>query len=481
MADNDVILDDDLPPDEHLESAEEVPTHGHHINRRDLAILVADAVVMWLLYKYLPYEPKTNAGLAILFFVGVLWLTEAIHITITALLVPVLAVSFGLMNVTKSLQSFANPTIFVFFGGFALATALHVQGIDRLIANRLLQLARGHLGAAAIMLFLATAGLSMWISNTATAAMMLPLALGILGSLDIEKERNTFVFMLLGVAYAASIGGLGTLVGSPPNLIAAGYLRQIGEEFSFSRWLGFGIPVMLVMLPVMIGVLYFVFRPNFHHRVEVKAYRFHWTRTRVITLCIFALAAFCWIFSDFLRAFVGGEKQFDAYVAVGAAVLIGITGVATWKQVQENTEWGVLYLFGGGLALSAILGDSGASKVLAEAVRSGLGESHWFIIIVAVTAFIICLTELSSNTAAAALLVPLFGPVGEGLGMPRHILPIVIGIGASLAFMLPVATPPNAIVFGTGYIQQREMIRAGFWLVLAAIIVVSLFGWLVWL
>ena len=478
---NAVLPDDDVPVDEHLESTEEVLTHGHHINRRDLAILAADVVIMWLLYRYLPYEPKTNAGLAILFFVGVLWLTEAIHITITALLVPILAVSFGLMNATKSLQSFANPTIFVFFGGFALATALHVQGIDRLIANRLLQLARGHFGAVAIMLFVATAALSMWISNTATAAMMLPLALGILGSLDAEKERNTYVFMLLGVAYAASIGGLGTLVGSPPNLIAAGYLRQSGLEFTFFDWMKYGVPVMLVMLPVMIGVLYFVFRPNFHHRVEVKAYRFRWTRARVITLCIFILAAVSWIFSDFLRVFVGGEKQFDAYVAVAAAVLIGITGAATWKQIQENTEWGVLYLFGGGLALSAILGESGASKVLAEAVSVGLGESPWVVIVLAVITFIICLTELSSNTAAAALLVPLFGPVGEGLGLPQHVLPIVIGIGASLAFMLPVATPPNAIVFGTGYIPQRAMIKAGFWLVLMSIVVVTLFGWLVWI
>ncbi|MDR3213614.1 MAG: DASS family sodium-coupled anion symporter [Azoarcus sp.] len=478
MAENEVL--DEEPIDEHLESTEEVVTHGHSITLRDLAILVADLIVVWAMYKYLPYEPQTNAGLAILVFAGVLWLTEAVHVTITALLVPVLAVLFGLMNVTKSLQTFADPTIFLFFGGFALATALHVQGIDRLIAHRLLQLARGHFGAAAIMLFLATAGLSMWISNTATAAMMLPLAMGILGNLDIEKERNTFVFVLLGVAYAASIGGLGTIVGSPPNAIAAGYLRQQGMEFGFTDWMKYGLPAVAVMLPIMVGVLYFVFRPKLNHRVEVKALRFHWTRARIITLLIFLIAACSWIFSDKLRVLIGGEKQFDSLVAVGAAVLIGISGVATWKQIQENTEWGVLYLFGGGLTLSAVLKDSGASLVLAQGIGDVLGAGHGFVALLAVAAFIICLTELSSNTAAAALLVPLFGPVGEGLGMPQHLLPIVIGIGASLAFMLPVATPPNAIVFGTGHIQQKEMIRAGFWLVILSIVVLAIFGWFFW-
>jgi sodium-dependent dicarboxylate transporter 2/3/5 len=482
MAENNEIALDEEPIDEHLESAEEVPTHGHRLNRRDLAILVADVLIMWALYEYLPYAPKTNAGLAILFFVGVLWLTEAIHITITALLVPVLAVSFGLMNVTKSLQTFADPTIFLFFGGFALATALHVQGIDRLIANRLLLLARGHFATAVIMLFLATAGLSMWISNTATAAMMLPLALGILGNLDAEKERNTFVFVLLGIAYAASIGGLGTLVGSPPNAIAAGYLRQtVGMEFTFTDWMKYGLPVMFVMLPIMVVVLYFVFRPNVHHRVEVVAFRFKWTRARFTTIVIFVLAACSWIFSDHLRAYVGADKQFDAFVAVVAAGLIGISGVASWRQIQENTEWGVLYLFGGGLTLSAVLKDSEASLVLAQGVGNMLGDAHWLVILLAVAAFIICLTELSSNTAAAALLVPLFGAVGNALGMPPHILPILIGIGASLAFMLPVATPPNAIVFGSGYVKQKEMIKAGFWLVICSIIVLTLFSWFVWI
>ncbi|MDR0673373.1 MAG: DASS family sodium-coupled anion symporter [Zoogloeaceae bacterium] len=460
---------------ERLESQEPALSRAGITKKKEYLILAADVIALLYLWKYLPYEPKTNAGLAMLFFVGVLWLTEALHITITALLVPILAVAFGLMDVKGSLKSFADPTIFLFFGGFALATALHIQGIDRFIAHRLLALSRGHLGGAAIMLFIATAGLSMWISNTATAAMMLPLALGLLSNLDRTKERGVYLFLLLGVAYSASIGGLGTLVGSPPNAIVASHLK-----LNFMGWMKFGLPVMLVLLPLMIGALYLVFRPNLNHRVEVENYAFEWTPPRLVTIGIFLLAALCWIFSTKISALLGGVKSFDSVVAIGAAVLIGIAGVAAWKQIQTNTEWGILLLFGGGIALSDILENSGASRVMANMVSGWLGDGHVLLIIAVSAAFIILLTEFTSNTASAALMVPLFGTVGKALGMPPHLLPLVIGIGASCAFMLPVATPPNAIVLGSGYVEQKDMIRAGFWLVVASTILLSLFGWFVW-
>jgi sodium-dependent dicarboxylate transporter 2/3/5 len=386
-----------------------------------------------------------------------------------------MAVAMGMMNVDKALSSFANPTIFLFFGGFALATALHIQNIDRLIANRLLMLARGRMLFAALMLFGATAMLSMWISNTATAAMMLPLAMGILSNLDRERDHNTYVFLLLGIAYSASIGGLGTMVGSPPNAIAA---AQLGLDFI--GWMKFGIPVMIVLMPLMVGTLYVMLRPNLNHRFEMTLEKFNWSSARLLTLGIFLLTVVCWIFSSYISALLGGVKQFDTVVAVSAAVLIGISGVANWAQIQQNTEWGVLMLFGGGLTLSVILKDSGASAVMAYGMASVFGASHWFIIILAVATFIIFLTEFTSNTASAALLVPVFATVAEALGMPSALLTIVIGIGASCAFMLPVATPPNAIVYGTGEIRQSEMVRVGFWLNILCILVVTLFAWFIW-
>ena len=405
-----------------------------------------------------------------------LWLTEAIHVTITALCIPILAVVLGLMNTGDALKSFANPIIFLFFGGFALATALHIQGLDRLIANRLLMAARGRLSVAVLLLFGVTALLSMWISNTATAAMMLPLVLGILSNLDVRHERNTFVFVLLGVAYSASIGGLGTIVGSPPNAIAAAALG-----LDFLSWMKYGIPIMVVLLPMMFVLMYMMLRPNLKHRFEIELEHVEWNGKRITTMVIFLLAVVCWITSTFISDAFGGVKDLDTIIAVSAAILIGISGVASWAQIQKNTEWGVLMLFGGGLTLSAILSSSGASRIMADWMQLTFGQSHWFVIIIAVTAFIIILTEFTSNTASAALLVPIFATVAEALGMPVIVLTMIIGIGASCAFMLPVATPPNAIVFGSGYIRQIEMVRVGAVLNVACIIVISLFAWFVWM
>ncbi|KLU16369.1 MULTISPECIES: SLC13 family permease [Xenorhabdus] len=445
-------------------------------NKRGLIILALDIILLVILLKFLPYGEKANTGLALMVFVGVLWLTEAIHVTITALCIPILAVGMGLMNTGDALKSFANPIIFLFFGGFALATALHIQGLDRLIANRLLMIARGRLSVAVLLIFGITALLSMWISNTATAAMMLPLILGILANLDVRTERNTFVFVLLGVAYSASIGGLGTLVGSPPNAIAA---AQLGMDFF--TWMKYGVPMVIVLMPVMIGVMYLMLRPNLNHKFDLELEHLEWNGKRVIAMGIFLLTVVCWIFSSLISDALGGVKDLDTIIAVSAAILIGITGVSTWSQIQNNTEWGVLMLFGGGLTLSAVLKNSGASEVMANGMAEAFGASPWFVIIIAIATFIIFLTEFTSNTASAALLVPIFATVAEALGMPIMVLTMIIGIGASCAFMLPVATPPNAIVYGTGYIKQVEMVRVGIVLNLVCIAIISAIAWFFWL
>ncbi|OTA17078.1 putative divalent ion symporter [Xenorhabdus vietnamensis] len=445
-------------------------------NKRGLIILALDIILLVALLKFLPYGEKANAGLALMAFVAVLWLTEAIHVTITALCIPILAVGMGLMNTGDALKSFANPIIFLFFGGFALATALHIQGLDRLIANRLLMIARGRLSVAVLLVFGITALLSMWISNTATAAMMLPLILGILANLDIRTERNTFVFVLLGVAYSASIGGLGTLVGSPPNAIAA---AQLGMDFF--TWMKYGVPMVIILLPVMVGTMYIMLRPNLNHKFDLELEHLEWNGKRVIAMGIFLSTVICWIFSSLISDALGGVKELDTIIAVSAAILIGITGVATWSQIQNNTEWGVLMLFGGGLTLSAVLKNSGASEVMANGMATAFGASPWFVIIIAVTAFIILLTEFTSNTASAALLVPIFATVAEALGMPVMALTMIIGIGASCAFMLPVATPPNAIVYGSGYIKQIEMVKVGMVLNVACIAIISVVAWFFWM
>ena len=425
---------------------------------KGLIVVAIAAIISFIIYSVLPFEVSANKGLAMLFFIDVLWLTEAIHVTITAILVVVVGTLIGIpdFNAEVGLQSFASPIIYLFFGGFALAAALHVQKLDRKIALKILSLSGGKLSTAVLLIFGVTAFLSMWISNTATTAMMLPLALGILTQVDSKEDRGTFVFVLLGIAYSASLGGLGTIVGSPPNAIAAKAL-----DIAFVDWMKFGIPMMLILLPVLLGAMYLFLKPNLNRTMTLQQDEtIHWTKPRVLTIIVFIVAAVSWILSKQIGAAVGIEDT-DAVIALLAAVAVVSLGLVSWKQVSDNTDWGVLMLFGGGIALSNILKVSGASLVLGETVANGLQTAPLLVVMLAISAFIIFLTEFASNTASAALLVPVFAAIAEYMGIPSEVLVLIIGIGASCAFMLPVATPPNAIVFGTGLIKQTEMVRTG--------------------
>ena len=441
---------------------------------KGLIVVAIAAIISMIIYNVLPYDISANKGLTLLFFIGVLWLTEAVHVTITAILVVVIGALIGIpdFDAEIGLQSFANPIIYLFFGGFALAAALHVQKLDRKIALKILSMAGGNLRTAVFLIFGVTAFLSMWISNTATAAMMLPLALGILTQVDRENDRGTFVFVLLGIAYSASLGGLGTIVGSPPNAIAAKAL-----DIAFIDWMKFGIPMMLVLLPLLLGAMYLFLKPNLNRQVTLNEDEpIAWNKPRVLTIIVFGVTALSWILSKQIGAALNVDDV-DSIVALLAASTVVSLGLVSWKQVSDNTDWGVLMLFGGGIALSTVLKVSGASLVLGQAVANGLSSAPLILVVLVVSAFIIFLTEFASNTASAALLVPVFAAIAEQMGLPPAVLVMIIGIGASCAFMLPVATPPNAIVFGTGLIKQSEMIRTGVILNIIATFIIGLWAY----
>lgn len=415
--------------------------------------------------------PSVQAGLFIFVLIGGLWLTEAFHLTFTALLVPLLAIAFGLLDVPAALGHFANPVIAIFFGGFALASALQAQGIDGWIARGLLRLARGSLAVGVLLLLLATAALSMWISNTATAAMMLPLALGLLHGQPDKTRAGLLVFVLLGLAWSANIGGMATLVGSPPNAIAA---AELG--WGFRDWLAVGLPVFLLLYPLALLVLWLVIRPVFPAGTQAPAAAapFVWTRPRLLTLAIFLATAGLWVFGDPLAARLGIAGDKDAAVALLAAVALGMTGCTTWERLARDTNWGVLLLFGGGIALSAVMKTSGASAWLGATLGAWLPPGQAFLFIAAIALFVVFLTELVSNTASAALLIPLLLPLAATAGVAPEALVALIAVSASCAFMLPVATPPNALVFGTGLVPSAAMRRAGLLMNLACVAVLAL-------
>lgn len=409
-------------------------------------------------------------GLGIFACVAFLWLTEAMPLAATALLVPVLAALLGVSSLEASLTSFANPLIFIFFGGFALASAMAYQGVDRWLAHRLVRVGSGRFIPVSILLFSCSAFLSMWMSNTATTALMIPLALGILSRMGEEGKRPAnVVFLLLGLAYSASIGGLGTIIGSPPNGIAA---KALG--IGFAQWLAFGIPAVLVLLPAMIALLYWTCRPERGIRMElaVETFTFNWHRR--MTLVIFGTAALCWIFGGKIAPLLGITDSWDTFVALAAVFALLYFRVVRWRDIDKGTDWSVLLLFGGGLALSNVLRDTGASLFLARLLSAGVENWPVILVIGAVVAFVIFLTELSSNTATAALLVPIFLSMSGEIGVDASKLVTPLALAASCAFMLPVATPPNAIVFGTGKVPQNRMIRVGLVLNLAFIILLTL-------
>ena len=461
-----------------MSSTTKNPTRGY-------IILALDFLLFLTLIKTLPFTPMGNRGLALLIFIGILWLTEAFNITVTSLMVPILAIGLNVLPTKAAFAPFSEPIIFMFFGGFVLAAVMNIQKLDLWIANHIIRLARGNLKLTVLYLFAATAGLSLFINNTAVAAMMLPLTLGILKKVDLKTNRALYVFVLLGVAFSASIGGIGTLTGSAPNAILASQLK-----ITFSEWLFYGIPVAILLMIGMMFSLLVVLRPNFNVPFEISLEGIPLTSKRKITLAVFVIAAFFLVFGSWLEPFIRSAlelsqpiKNFDAVVAMSAVVILCITHTATWSEIQDRTEWGVLMLFGGGLVLGIVLKETGASKILADTIVNYIGVQHWLVMTLVLTAFIVFLTEFTSNTATAALMTPIFISVAEGLGLPPVSLAAIVACSASCAFMLPIATPPNAIVFSTGYIKQSEMVKVGFILNIISTAVIgglTYFFWINW-
>ena len=403
-----------------------------------------------------PSLGATGGGLALVATIAWLWTTEALHVSVTAVLVPLLAAVSGVLPFDGALRQFADPVIFLFLGGFALAAGLQRQGLDRWMAAQVIRRAGNRLDRAARWLFGLTAFLSMWISNTATAAMMLPLALGLLGSLPIERHRPAYLYVLLGVAFSANIGGIGTLVGSPPNAIAA---AQVG--LGFAGWLVWGLPLVLVLMPLMEVALRFALKPDLSAEVELPPAQAAWTRPQKQMLALFGATVLLWVFGAPLNAWLEMGRGYDAAVAVFALVMLHALRLTEWKAVERGTEWGVLLLFGGGLTLSRALSESGAAAWLAGQLGGPLATLPAFVCLGLMILFALLITEVTSNTASAALLIPLF--IGLAPQIDSTPLAVLLAVGTSCAFLLPVATPPNAIVFGSGHVPQRVMIRAGLW------------------
>jgi len=424
------------------------------------------------------------------------WATEAIPVPVTALLPLVIFDPLGIAGIRDAAAPYANPTIFLFRGGFVMALTLERWNLHRRIALAVVDNA-GTDGRRLIGGFmLVCAVLSMWMTNTSTTMMLLPIVISVAAVIrdnvpDLsDKTRNDFqVAMLLGLAYSASIGGLATLIGTPPNALLMGFMAENYDiEISFARWMLVGIPVSFVMLPIAWFVLTRFLYPcdipassavkNHLHelRGELGAMT---TREKRVAI-VFGSLILSWMFRKPVTEWLGISGVSDTGVVMAAALILFMlpSGDAdnprlmTWEDVIR-LPWGVLILFGGGLSLAMAVSDSGLALWLGQQLAP-LNAWGTAVLVVASVALVIFLTELTSNLATTATLLPVMGAIAIQAGVPPIILTVPITIAASCAFMLPVATPPNAIVFSTGAISIPQMVRAGIVLNIIGIIIVSI-------
>lgn len=424
---------------------------------------------------------------------AVWWMTEAIPISATALLPLALFPLLGIADIRAAAAPYANPLVFLFLGGFLIAAGMERWNLHRRLALRIIAMMGPRPYAILAGFMIAAAFLSMWVSNTATALMMLPIGLSVaelVRRTDSKEVAHFTIGLMLIIAYSCSIGGIATLVGTPPNAFFAGFmLETYSVSVGFVEWMQVGLPMALIALPLMYFVLTRVVYPIKIREIPGGAAFIHseltamgrMSRPEKMVMILFVTAAILWMTRPLLTPMIPGLS--DAGIAMGVGLLFFLLPVDVSKRVfllewndAERLPWGLLILFGGGLSLAAAINDTGLAAWLGA--QAGLIE-HWpvFLIILVIATTIIFLTELTSNIATVAAFLPIVASVGVGLGESPLVFAVPAVLAASCAFMLPVATPPNAIVYSSEYVTIPRMARAGILLNILFVFLVSLIGY----
>ncbi|MGB3256934.1 MAG: DASS family sodium-coupled anion symporter [Ornithinimicrobium sp.] len=490
---------------------------------RGLGLVVALAVYFLLAGSDLSVDGRVVAAIGAL--MAVWWMTEAIPLSVTSLLPIVLFPTLTDIDIGAATAPYANDIVFLFLGGFLIAIAMQKWNLHRRIALLTLRRVGTHPRQIILGMMISTAFLSMWVSNTATTLMMLPIAMSVLALVvegssrtsgegtahedltsgravsDVIEDSDVRLFgvaLVLSIAWAASIGGLGTLLGSPPNAIVAGYVsEELDQEIGFVQWMMLGVPLVVVFL----GIAWFLItRVMFRFNLaEIPGGREMindeiaglgaMSQAEKTVLAVFCGAAFLWIVPGLLFGIGSLGEQFpwldaldDTTIAIGAGVLLFILPgdrqghmVLDWDDAEKGLPWGVLLLFGGGLSLAAAVASTGLDEWFGQQV-SGLEALPIVLLLAAVVTIVLFLTEVTSNTATAATFIPVLGGVAVGIGVDPMTLLIPAALAATCAFMLPVGTPPNAIVFGTGAVKISEMARGGAVLNVVGVLLITLFA-----
>ncbi len=460
-----------------------------------IGLISGPAAFLLILLFFRPegMPPAANAVLATTVWIGIWWVTEVIPIAATALLPIILFPLTGGLPVQATTASYGHRYVFLYMGGFIIAIAIEKYNLHRRIALSVIKAVGSKLSNIVLGFMIATAFLSMWISNTATAVMMLPIGMAIISTFKDNKFSNPGEAerfgkaLLLAIAYSASIGGLGTLIGTPPNLVLAGiYTEMYGKEITFLDWLKIGLPVSFSLL-----VICWLYLTRKAFKVTNKSFPGGMTEINEQLktlgklgaeekriLVVFVLTALAWITRSYLiTPYLPGVD--DTVIALtGAMALFLILSKSEGKPLidwedAKKLPWGIIILFGGGMAIAEGFQASGLAEYLGNQLNVIDGFPIWAIIFIIVLSMNF-LTEITSNLATTAMILPILAPMASSFGLHPLILMVPATLAASCAFMLPVATPPNAVVFGAGVLRIPDMMRAGFWLNILSIILITL-------
>ena len=456
---------------------------------------VTAAIVVMLLPTPEGLTPEAHKTAALFLLMGVWWATEAVPVAVTALVPLALFPMLGIVDIQSAANPYANKTIYLFFGGFLIATAIQKWDLHKRIALFVLEYA-GSNGASLILGFMLTAALiSMWVMNTATTIMLLPIGLAVITvvketvkGLSHQEIESFQLALLLGIAYGATIGGMSTLIGTGPNgMLAAFMADNYNLDISFVDWMKVGVPLSAVMLPCSWLILTrLIFKVEFETSQETKNLlstmkqelgKFEGAEFKVFV--VFVLTALTWMLRTVLDDINGLEGLSDAGIAMISALFLFLLpsgdkvkrgALLEWKDAQENVPWGLLVLFGGGLSLANAVQATGLAVWMGNLIPQGISI---VLIVILVVTMIIFLTELTSNMATTATFLPVVAAIAIQSDFNPLLVTAAVALAASCAFMLPVATPPNAIVFGSGLIRVPQMARAGFLINVLGIMVVS--------
>jgi sodium-dependent dicarboxylate transporter 2/3/5 len=460
--------------------------------RRTTGLFLGPAVLVVLLVAPLPLAPAAHTLAAILAMMVVLWITEALPLAVTALIGPLLTIVLGVVPARNAFAPFADPIIFLFIGSFMLAEAMFVHGLDRRIAFS--ALSSKLVGGSPVRILMAfggvSAGISMWISNTATTAMMFPIGLSIVAHLTHGREsdgraREFATAMMLICAFGASIGGIGTPIGTPPNLIGIGMLSRItGTQISFFEWMLIGVPVVVLLFAFLVAYFYFVALRGWRvetgrsGRIEEELARLGPVSTGQRNVLIaFGVTVVLWLFPGVLAISGLGQSAFArAYTAAVPESVAAMTGAIllfllplNWRARQftlkwdeaVRIDWGIILLFGGGLAMGELAFSTGLAEAMGRGITSWLPVRSEAALTILFTAVAIVMSEAASNTASANMIVPIAIAVSQASGVDPLQPALGATLGASMGFMMPISTPPNAIVYSSGHVPITAMMRHG--------------------